>query len=69
MARMYPEDIEAYEGATEGERGVFRFLREAARPHRDFTCWYQPTLGGTGKETGNVYYAKPKQPAEAIPRD
>lgn len=56
MARMYPEDIEAYEGATEGERRVFRFLREAARPYRDFTCWYQPTLGGSGKEPDFVLF-------------
>ena len=32
MAKMYHEDIEDYEEATEGEKRVFRFLREAARP-------------------------------------
>jgi hypothetical protein len=32
MATMHPEDIEGFEEATEGERKVFRFLREAARP-------------------------------------
>jgi len=29
MARMHPEDIEGLESPTEGERKVFRFLREA----------------------------------------
>lgn len=58
MARMHPEDIEEYEGATEGEKRVFRFLREAARPHRDFTGWYQPQIGGSGKEPDFVLYGK-----------
>ena len=31
MGRMYPEDIEGFENATEGEKRVFRFLMEAAR--------------------------------------
>jgi hypothetical protein len=39
MARMDPEDIEGLEGPTEGERKVFRFLREAARPDQDFIGW------------------------------
>ena len=30
MGKMYPEDIEGYEKATEGEKKVFRFLKEAA---------------------------------------
>jgi hypothetical protein len=44
MARMYPEEIEGYEKATEGEKKVFRFLREAARPHKDYRCWYDLRL-------------------------
>jgi hypothetical protein len=40
MARMQPEDIGDYE-ATEGEKRVFRFLKEAARPHQDFIGWYE----------------------------
>ena len=44
MARMHPEDIEGREGPTEGERKVYRFLREAARPDQDFIGWYEPTL-------------------------
>ena len=31
MAGMVPDDIEDYEEATEGEKRVFRFLKEAAR--------------------------------------
>jgi hypothetical protein len=36
MARMHPEDIEALEKATPGERNVFQFLEEIARPDSDF---------------------------------
>jgi len=39
MARMHPEDIEGMEGAAEGERKVFRFLREAAQRDSDFIGW------------------------------
>ena len=31
MATMHPDDIGDYEKATEGEKKVFRFLKEAAR--------------------------------------
>ena len=48
MARMHPEDIEGLEGPTEGERKVFRFLREAARPDQDFIGWYAPAWIGVG---------------------
>jgi antitoxin (DNA-binding transcriptional repressor) of toxin-antitoxin stability system len=37
---MHPEDIEGLESTTEGERKVFRFLQEAARPDKDFIAWY-----------------------------
>jgi len=46
---MHPDDIEDYDEATEGEKRVFRFLKEAARPHKDFTCWYEPPIGSSGK--------------------
>jgi len=39
MARMHPEDIEGLESAIDGERKIFRFLREAARPDYDFIGW------------------------------
>ena len=44
MAQMHPDDIEGYEKTTKGEKRVFRFIREAARPHKDFICWYEPQL-------------------------
>ena len=50
MARRHPEDIEGLESAIEGERKVFRFLWEAARPDQDFIGWYEPTIGEQGKE-------------------
>ena len=34
MARMFPQDIEDYEDATEGEKKVFRFIGEAAKPDK-----------------------------------
>jgi len=58
MGRMYPEDIEGFENATEGEKRVFRFLREAARPHKDFTCWYQPAIGSSGKEPDFILFGE-----------
>jgi hypothetical protein len=56
MARMHLEDIEGLESATEGERKVFRFLREAARPDLDFIGWYEPTIGEQGKEPDFVLF-------------
>jgi hypothetical protein len=58
MAKMYPEVIEGCEEATEGERRVFSFLKEAARPHRDFICWYEPSIGATGLEPDFVLFSK-----------
>jgi hypothetical protein len=58
MARMYPEHLEGSEEATEGERKVFAFIKEAARPHKDFTCWYQPSIGSQGKVPDFVLYGK-----------
>jgi hypothetical protein len=58
MARMYPEQIEGFEEATEGEKKVFAFIKEAARPHKDFACWYQPSVGSQGKVPDFVLYGK-----------
>ena len=58
MASMHPDDIEEYENATEGEKKVFRFIREAARPHKDFTCWYEPPVGSAGKEPDFILFGK-----------
>ena len=58
MARMHPDDIENYEDATEGEKAVFRFIKEAARPHKDFICWYEPPIGSSGKEPDFILFGK-----------
>ncbi len=46
MPQMYPTDIEALPEATEGEKKVFRFLRETARPGDAFICWHEPDIKG-----------------------
>jgi hypothetical protein len=56
MAKMYPEDIGAFEKTTEGEKESFRFLREAARPDRDFICWHEPPIGSKGKEPDFILF-------------
>jgi hypothetical protein len=58
MAKMYPDDIEDFEKATPGEKKVFRFLKEAARPHKDFVCWYEPPVGSTGKTPDFILFRK-----------
>jgi hypothetical protein len=58
MALMYPDDIEDYEEATEGEKRIFRFLREAARPHKDWVCWYSPPIGSGGKEPDFILFSR-----------
>jgi len=54
MARLHPEDIEGLEGPTEGERKVFRFLREAARPDQDLIGWYESTIACRPKTVFNA---------------
>lgn len=50
MARMHSEEIEELENPTEeGERKVFRFLREVARPDTEFIGWYEPAIGEQGR--------------------
>lgn len=58
MARMFPDDIAGYDRATEGEKRIFRFLREAARPQKDFICWYGPALGTAGKEPDFILFSR-----------
>ena len=53
---MHPEDIEDFDGATTGERRVFLFLREAARPDPDFIGWYGPAIGEQGREPDFVLF-------------
>lgn len=42
MATMFPESVTAF--GTEGEKRVFRFLRQAARPDALFWVWYGPDV-------------------------
>lgn len=56
MARMHPEDIEVLDKATAGEKKVFRFLHDAARPDKDFIAWYEPTIGSSGAEPDFILY-------------
>jgi hypothetical protein len=53
---MHPEDIEALEKTTPGERAVFRFLQEAARPDSEFIGWYEPTIGEQGREPDFIVF-------------
>ena len=39
MAKMYPDDIEDYEDATEGEKQVFKLNKEASRFNNIWTCF------------------------------
>ena len=58
MAQMYPSEIQNHEKATEGEKQVHRFLREAAKPHEDFIVWYEPTLGALGTAPDFILFGK-----------
>ena len=58
MAIMYPGDIEDYRQATEGEKRIYRFIREAARPDSDFICCYEPMIGSQGKEPDFILLGK-----------
>ena len=56
MARMHPEEIEDFESATAGEKKIFRFLHEVARPEKDFIAWYEPTIGSSGVEPDFILF-------------
>jgi hypothetical protein len=58
MATMSPEGITGLEKVTEGEIKVFRFLREVAKPDRDFFCWYSPFVGVAGKTPDFLLFGK-----------
>ena len=58
MVLMHLDDIEDYKEATEGEKRVFRFLEETARPHKDFICWYEPPIRAPGKEPDFILFGK-----------
>jgi hypothetical protein len=56
MALMHPEGIDELEDATSGEKKVFRFLHDAARPEKNFIVWYEPTIGSSGAEPDFILY-------------
>ena len=56
MARIHPEEIGDLENPTEGERTVFRLLREAALPDSDFIGWYGPAFREQGREPDFVLF-------------
>jgi hypothetical protein len=60
MARMHPEEIEELENFTEGERKVFHYLREVARPDSDFIGWYEPAIGEHSREPDFVLFGNHK---------
>ena len=58
MARMYPNDIDDHPRATPGEKRFFRFVRDTAVPHEDYTCWYEPAVGEAGLMPDFVLFSK-----------
>ena len=58
MAMMYPEDIDNIKSATDAEASVFRYLKETARPHHAYICWYKPSLTGSDKTPDFILFGK-----------
>jgi hypothetical protein len=42
MAEMIPETLSSSDSATNGEKRVFRLLRDALLPDEDFLVWFEP---------------------------
>src|SRR6266700_901539 len=42
MAEMIPETLNSSDSATNGEKRVFRLLRDALQPDEDFLVWFEP---------------------------
>jgi hypothetical protein len=42
MAEMIPEMLSSSDSATNGEKRVFRLLRDALLPDEDFLVWFEP---------------------------
>jgi hypothetical protein len=42
MAEMIPETLGSSDSATNGEKRVFRLLRDALQPDEDFLVWFEP---------------------------
>jgi len=58
MAVMIPEEIEGFEGATRRDKDIFRFLKQVARPHKDFICWFKPAMVHTEEGPDFILYGK-----------
>jgi len=56
MARMIPEDISFVQDATEGERETYRFIKRAAKPDSQISCWFRPVI--QGKEPDFVLFSQ-----------
>jgi hypothetical protein len=55
---MLPKHIEGYSTPTEGEKNVFRFLRDAARPQKDYFCVYETPIGSVGVEPDFILFGR-----------
>ena len=55
MARMIPEDISFVQDVTDGERETYRFIKRAAKPDNQITCWFKPVI--RGKEPDFVLFS------------
>jgi hypothetical protein len=53
---MHPDQIDGLKKPTEGERTVFRFLKETARPDSDFIGGDEPAIGEQGREPDFVLF-------------
>jgi hypothetical protein len=58
MAQMHPIDIKDYEEATEDDKRVFVFIKESAKSDKNFICWYEPSVGNSGKEPDFILFGK-----------
>jgi len=58
VAIMQPANLDEIEKPTTGEVRVFQFLREVARPHQDYLCWYRPLLGTEGREPDFILFGQ-----------
>jgi hypothetical protein len=53
---MYPQTLSCCEGALDGERQVYLFLKEVAKPRQKVICWFKPEI--LGSEPDFVLYCQ-----------
>jgi hypothetical protein len=58
VAVMQPANLDEIEKPTTGEVKVFHFLKEEARPHQEYLCWYRPILGAEGREPDFIIFGR-----------